>query len=49
MGDPIQKELEEIKEELDKENIKVSNKGLKIIYIIIIIILLFLFFSGIFK
>jgi len=41
MGDPIQKELEEIREESQKENIKVSNKDLKIIYILIIIAILF--------
>jgi len=49
MGNPIHKELQEIKKELEKENIKVSDKNLKMIYIIIVIILLFLLFSGIFK
>jgi len=49
MGNPIHHELEEIRGELEKENIKVSNKGLKTIYIIIVVILLFLFFSRIFK
>jgi hypothetical protein len=49
MGNPIHKELQEMKEEFKKENIKVSNKDLKIIYIIIIVILSFLLFSGIFN
>ena len=48
MGNPIRKELQEIKEELEKENIKVSSRGLKIIYIIIVVILFSLFFLGIF-
>jgi len=47
MGNPIQHELKEIREELEKGNIKVSNRNLKIIYILIIVAILF--FLGILK
>ncbi len=47
MGNPIHHELEEIREELKKESIKVSNRNLKIIYILIIVAILF--FLGILK
>jgi len=47
MGNPIHHELEEIRGELKKENIKVSDRNLKIIYVLMIVAILF--FLGILK
>lgn len=47
MGNLIHHELEEIREELEEESIKVSNRNLKIIYILTIVAILF--FLGILK